>query len=1251
MKNHRLFKSLTIVTASILLVASSMPLGIQTFAQEEPSQSVAWIDMIDDMLTGEEYVEGEVIAIFDTAKLNSKAKKDIKDMETEVLAEVSSDAMEETFEPEVDTSASGGSVQLIAQDGKTTRQLLEELSDNPAVIWAEPNYIRQSTDIDDEEENDIHDGMDINNPYVPEDIEEEPTPIQNAPMPLLGAEEDPVTRVLATGKAVDLIQEQGYDSIGDLSHLQWGYREDATDLYSLVSPDWNKTGEENVSNTPVVAVIDSGIDYTHPDFDGIIMDMRPYSSKGGEYGYNCSGDGPEDDPMDDNGHGSHCAGIIASAWDGIGTSGVASGVKLCIVRASHIGNFEEANIIRAFLYLVECVDNGLNLYSVNCSFGGDGYTNAELLMANELGKRGVVTCVASGNFSLDNDDYPNTSSDFAGSSYTILVNASAPNYIPADYTDFGQSTTDIFSPGDAILSPVCGVSSKYFASVDQTRKVYDGFDPTTDPEKQVTITSLGEYDMNWDDYLEFEDTAAFKDFVDNSIKTGERIADPDDFDKNGYSYVVDVAPKDDINVRELFLVSIPVAEEDLSEISHFSFALKSTLDNAQTFVRTITFDTPSEDTKSLSSNIGGTLGWQRPSMAWTNMSYGAAVGTDEGSDCPLPYYNGRVYFLVCVCDSGASGQASKLYFDSIGAGNRTLRYAFLQGTSMATPAITGSTAVMYDKLRNNGALDGMTPAEKAEYVASVMKASVDPKESYASLCTSNGAFRFDIAPEDYTPVIHSVLQENQILVIHGRFFGEAKGTVEIGESDCTIDCWSDSEVRIVLPEPVTNQRLDLYLTAGNGKTTTKRIVTEGVGGKVTFDKTVDLPEELENCHFSTMTGLDGKLYVVPETLSPEYRYTKPTEHKQLWCYDPETDAWQRLDDVPVGEEYDNGIDDDSVGLATYEGLIFAYANYTVEGRKSFTVGNRSFTSEKKMADLMFLYNPETAVWTKVDLSDIELPMGGSIFATDNGVFFYGGYYLEVVEEEVEEDGVPVPVKYNRTEDSQTIFKLNFDLKEAKASKESIKVTSTRSAGETDNTYTNNNQLSSYGNQVVIQNVVVMEWLTWSEEEEKFTSEGIGTIPMDIAIVGNFGEPVGYIATFTCALTPDGLMVSAFSGDNYENRGYDCFYLTLDGQVTPFDKYAYVADLYTPFACVTDDYYYVWGDTYYGDEALGHLVYTKIQLPDPDPDPTPDPTPDPKPDPVVPDTSDTAHPMAYAAMFLFAIALMATALVFKKRERK
>lgn len=391
MGKTRLTKLLAIAAIAVFVAAN---LAISTSAYGQRYAQTSWASTIDEMLAENEYVEGEVIAVFDsnmpkTSLAVGEAGENVQD-----LAKVSSDAMEDTFGINMGASETAASIRLIAQEGKTTRQLLEELASDPAVIWAEPNYIKQTIEMESADGIALDGaGKSVSSPEELSSTPQEPSPDSSM---LLGAGAGAVSAVVPTGKPTDLIDAQGYSSIGDLSYLQWAYGEGATNRYSIASPNWNETGGRNVDGTPVVAVVDSGIDYTHPDFNGLIVDMTAYSSKGGRYGYNCSGDGPENDPMDDNGHGSHCAGIIASNWDGIGTSGVASGVKLCIVRTSKGGGYTEANIVRAFLYLTEAVDNGLNLLSVNCSFGGSGFTNTELLMVNELGKRGVVTCVASG---------------------------------------------------------------------------------------------------------------------------------------------------------------------------------------------------------------------------------------------------------------------------------------------------------------------------------------------------------------------------------------------------------------------------------------------------------------------------------------------------------------------------------------------------------------------------------------------------------------------------------------------------------------------------------------------------------------------------------------------------------------------------------------------------------------------------------------------------------------------------------------
>ncbi len=210
-------------------------------------------------------------------------------------------------------------------------------------------------------------------------------------------------------------------------------------------------------------------------------------------------------------------------------------------------------------------------------------------MVNELGKRGVITCVASGNSSMDGDDYPCTSSDFSVSPYTILVDSANANHLPSDFSNYGQTTTDIFSPGDSILSPVCSEQAKYFASVDKNRKYYDSFDPDTGDANQVKITHIGRVDVREKESFYFETLDELQSFIDGTKLKGQRKDHTDSFDKDGCSYTVDVEAMADSNLRDLFLVSVPIEKEKISDISHFSFALKSTLNSAQAWIKTIRF--------------------------------------------------------------------------------------------------------------------------------------------------------------------------------------------------------------------------------------------------------------------------------------------------------------------------------------------------------------------------------------------------------------------------------------------------------------------------------------------------------------------------------------------------------------------------------------------------------------------------------------------------------------------------------------
>lgn len=148
----------------------------------------------------------------------------------------------------------------------------------------------------------------------------------------------------------------------------WGYLKD-NDKTAGGSPD------------VVVAVIDTGVDYNHVDLrnniwvntgeipgNGIDDDGNGYIDD--YYGWNCVGD--NNDPMDDNGHGTHVAGIIAAENNSFGTVGVAYNCKvMCIKAGNSSGYFNNSDIAEAIQYAYM---NGASV--INMSFGGSSISIA-----------------------------------------------------------------------------------------------------------------------------------------------------------------------------------------------------------------------------------------------------------------------------------------------------------------------------------------------------------------------------------------------------------------------------------------------------------------------------------------------------------------------------------------------------------------------------------------------------------------------------------------------------------------------------------------------------------------------------------------------------------------------------------------------------------------------------------------------------------------------------------------------------------
>ncbi len=216
----------------------------------------------------------------------------------------------------------------------------------------------------------------------------------------------------------------------------------------------------------VVAVIDTGIRYTHQEL-ATQMWNNPDEIAGN--GIDDDGDGYIDnvfgvdtvnfdgDPMDDNGHGTHCAGTIgAAANDGHAHVGVAWEVSLMACKfLSGDGWGYTSGAISAIDFAVA---NGARVLSN--SWGGGGYSQSLYDAIVRARDAGVIFVAAAGNSGLDTDSQPNYPSCYDVENI-ISVAAIDRNGLLASWSNYGRDTVDVGAPGVDIFSSVSDSDSSY----------------------------------------------------------------------------------------------------------------------------------------------------------------------------------------------------------------------------------------------------------------------------------------------------------------------------------------------------------------------------------------------------------------------------------------------------------------------------------------------------------------------------------------------------------------------------------------------------------------------------------------------------------------------------------------------------------------------------------------------------------------------------------------------------------------------
>jgi thermitase len=322
----------------------------------------------------------------------------------------------------IDAFETDNSFYLVKLNGDAqTAQFLEATSSNPAIAYAEPNYILRANGAEDE--------------VIPND-----------------AQFSKLWGLKNTG-------EKGVADGPGLAGADIG-----------AAKAWKTTtGNKDV----IVAVIDTGVDYTHPDLVDNIYKNPGEAGAGKETnGIDDDGNGFVDDfrgwnfagvstnnPMDDNEHGTHVAGTIAGKGNnGLGVAGVNWESSILPVKfLTGGGSGTLADAVKSIQYVTT-----MKAHMSNNSWGGGGFTQSMFDAIADAKAKGILFIAAAGNDGQNSDNSPHYPAGYQLDN-VIAVAATTNLDTLASFSTYGKRTVHIAAPGHKIYSTVPGGSYDTFS--------------------------------------------------------------------------------------------------------------------------------------------------------------------------------------------------------------------------------------------------------------------------------------------------------------------------------------------------------------------------------------------------------------------------------------------------------------------------------------------------------------------------------------------------------------------------------------------------------------------------------------------------------------------------------------------------------------------------------------------------------------------------------------------------------------------
>jgi len=241
-------------------------------------------------------------------------------------------------------------------------------------------------------------------------------------------------------------------------------------------PAWDiSTG----STTNVVTVIDTGIDYTHPDLMAnvwsapsqytVTVGGQPITCAAGTHGLKSINNVLTCDPMDDNGHGTHVSGTIGAVGNNsqgvVGVNWTASILGCKFLDSTGSGLDSDAINCMDYAIKVKAAfagTNGANVRVLSNSWGGAGFSQTLLNEINATNSNNMLFVVAAGNDGTDDDTTPTYPASF-NTPNMVTVAATDNTDALASFSNYGSATVHLGAPGVNIGSTYPGNQYVYLS--------------------------------------------------------------------------------------------------------------------------------------------------------------------------------------------------------------------------------------------------------------------------------------------------------------------------------------------------------------------------------------------------------------------------------------------------------------------------------------------------------------------------------------------------------------------------------------------------------------------------------------------------------------------------------------------------------------------------------------------------------------------------------------------------------------------